>query len=98
MCIALEIAAKTVICTNSLSVIPAILNSLSHNWHTVNQIGDMLISKADFLKILKNTPGHTYIPVNEKAQQAAKHIQNNQIKSWHEYQHSHYKSVTANNK
>ena len=95
ICIALEIGAKTLICTDSLSVIQTILNPLSHNWDTVNQIRDMLISYADLLKILWLSR-HTNIPSNEKADQAAKDaslalinvknvieifIQNNQIKS-----------------
>ena len=65
MCVALEIGAKTVICTDSLSVIHTILTPLSDNWDTVNQIRDMLISNADLLKMLW-IPGHTNIPGNKK--------------------------------
>ena len=66
MCIALEIGVKTVICTDSLSVIQTVLNPLSYNWDTVHQICDMLISIADLLKILR-MPGHTNIPRNDQA-------------------------------
>ena len=72
MCIALEIDAKTDICTDNLSVIQTILYPLSHHWDTVNQIRNMLISNADLLKILW-MPGYMNILGSEKEDQAAKY-------------------------
>ena len=70
MCIALEIDVKTVIFTDSLSVIQTVFKLL-YNLDTVNQIRDMLVSNAVFLKILWILV-HTNIPGNEKSRSSNK--------------------------
>lgn len=69
--IALDKQLKTAVCTDSLSVVQAILNPLSRRWETVNRIRDVLIKHSDTLKILW-IPGHTNIKGNDNADEAAK--------------------------
>lgn len=62
---------KTVICSDSLSVIQAVRSPTCNNWETVNQIRDLLIKNKNTLKLLW-VPGHAEIDGNTYADEAAK--------------------------
>lgn len=68
--LALESPSKTLICTDSLSVLRAILNP-SPSATTVNVIRDMLIQNENKIRLLW-IPGHIGIQGNEAADRAAK--------------------------
>ncbi|XP_036320839.1 uncharacterized protein LOC118735286 [Rhagoletis pomonella] len=66
---------KTVICSDSLSVLQAVRNPICNNWETINQIRDMLIKNKKTLKLLW-VPGHAEIDGNTYADEAAKFARN----------------------
>lgn len=69
--IAVENQSKTVICSDSLSVIKAVRNPMLSKWNIINQIRDLLIKHHSILKIFW-IPGHTNIEGNICADEAAK--------------------------
>lgn len=60
------------ICTDSLSVMRALLTPYVSPWQTVNKIKDLLIANENMVKILW-VPSHCFIAGNELADSAAKY-------------------------
>ena len=66
----INLKAKTVICTDSLSTLKSILNTSNAKWHIIDKIRDLLITHKNKLKLLW-IPSHCNIKGNEFADQAA---------------------------
>ena len=62
---------KTVICTDSLSVIKAVRSPNRTKWNIINAIKDLILSADGKLKLLW-IPGHSDIPGNNYADESAK--------------------------
>lgn len=72
VCFALAVKKKTIIFTDSLSVMKAIKNPFNFKWNTVIKIRDALIENENKVKI-HWLPSHIGIAGNEKADIAAKY-------------------------
>lgn len=70
--VAKKTKTKTMICTDSLSVMRALLTPYVSPWQTVNKIKDLLIANENMVKILW-VPSHCFIAGNELADSAAKY-------------------------